>query len=201
MGKGKIAEIMRKFYKALILIAVVIVLALVLVAVFSWKTDTVEIKVDEKIGNTPITVERLRQIGQWEFLTVSDEELVDTVDKHLFRKDEMIRIYYGELRLGIDMRELTDDAFKQRGDTVEILLPPIKLLDENFIDEARTKTFYESGKWNGADMEKMYEKARRQMKERCMTHDNIELARENAVNSMKTMLSTLGVEKYIVNSR
>lgn len=201
MGKGKIAEIMRKFYKALILIAVLIVLALVLVAVFSWKTDTVEIKVDEKIGNTPITVERLRQIGQWEFLTVSDEELVDTVDKHLFRKDEMIRIYYGELRLGIDMRELTDDAFKQLGDTVEILLPPIKLLDENFIDEARTRTFYESGKWNGADMEKMYEKARRQMKERCMTPDNIELARENAVNSMKTMLSTLGVEKYIVNSR
>lgn len=201
MGRLQVSEIMHKAYKTLVLMAITIVLALVLVAVFSWKTDAVELAVDEKIGNTPVTVEQLRQIGQWEFLVVSDEELVDTVDKHLFRTDEMIRIYYGQLRLGIDMAELTADAFKQNGDTLEILLPPVKLLDENFIDEARTKTFYESGKWSGEDMEKMYEKARRQMKARCLTEDNIQMAKDNAVNSMKTMLSALGVEKYIVNSR
>lgn len=201
MSKFDFAKIFSRAYKALWLVAVILVLLLIFMFAFSWKTDAVEIKTNENIGGTPITIERMRQIGEWEFLAVSDEEMVDTVVKRLLSKDELIRVYYGELHLGIDMKELADDAITHQGDTVVVNLPEIKLLDENFIDEARTKTFYESGSWNADVLEKLYDKAKRQMKSRCMTKENLATARENAESSVEAMLISLGVENFIVNAR
>lgn len=199
--KKEVGKVLSRAYKALWLIVAILVLILIFVFMFSWKTDAVEVGADKSIGNTPVTIERMRQIGEWEFLAVSDEEMVDTVVKRLLSKDELIRVYYGELRLGIDMRELADDAITHSGDTVVVTLPQVKLLDENFIDEARTKTFYESGSWNGEVLDKLYDKAKRQMKARCLTRENIKTAQENAESSVKAMLIALGVENFIVNAR
>lgn len=54
-------------------------------------------------------IRSMRSIGQWEFLTVSDEELVDTVRHGFFGDDELIRIYYGTLRLGCDLSKASDN--------------------------------------------------------------------------------------------
>ena len=47
-------------------------------------------------------IQSIRNIGQWEFLSVSDEELIDTVRRGLFSNDRLSRIYYGTMRIGID---------------------------------------------------------------------------------------------------
>ena len=57
-----------------------------IIVVFVWtcngvKNSSLSIGVDEKIDCTPNIVDRMRAIGQWEFLTDSDEELIDTVRK------------------------------------------------------------------------------------------------------------------------
>lgn len=185
--------------KAGVLLAVaVLIIVVVAMVVHAVRNTSVTLAVNEKINNTPVSVERLRQIGEWEFLCIDDEEIVDTTRKHIFSDDELIRIYYGQLRLGIDMKEMADDAIEVYDDSVSILLPEIKLLDENFIDEARTQSFYESGRWNGKDREALYAKAKRQMKERCLTKENMQLARENALEEMKKMLVALGVQKVNV---
>jgi len=201
MSRIEISKILGRAYRALWLAVLLLVLLLVFMFVFAWKTETVAVTTDEHINSTPISIEKMRKIGEWEFLALSDEEMVDTVAKHLLSKNELIRVYYGELRVGVDMNELTDDSFVVRDDTIVINLPPVKLLDERFIDEAKTKTFYESGSWSGKDLEKLYEKAKLQMKARCLTEANMKTARDNAKSSVETMLIALGIEKFIVNAR
>ena len=41
---------------------------------------------------TPSEIESIRRIGQWEFMAINDEELVDTVRKGFFSDDHLVRI-------------------------------------------------------------------------------------------------------------
>ena len=181
------------------------ILALIaFILVFSWlmfceKDNSMEIAVDDKINDTPTQIERIREIGEWEFLSISNEELVDTVRKGLFSDDHLVRIYYGTLRLGIDMHQAAPDWLSVSGDTVRAVLPKVGLLDKNFIDEARTKSFYESGKWKAQDREALYRKAYQQMLRRCMTPDNLRTARENAEAQFKQMFLSMGFKVIIIN--
>ena len=88
--------------------------SLVIVAVF-WlrsctKGDHIEIGADEAIDATPTQIQSIKAIGEWEFLSVSLEELTDTVLKGFFSDDELARIYYGTLRLGINMHQVEPDS-------------------------------------------------------------------------------------------
>jgi hypothetical protein len=78
------------------------------------------------------------------------------------------------------------------GDTVTAVLPKVGLLDKNFIDEARTKSFYESGSWKASDREALYQKAYRMMLQRCMTPSNLKTAEENAEAQFRKMLTAMG---------
>ncbi len=187
-----------KILIGIIAVAVILSSLVVLRLINVFSTSTIVLEVDEKIGNTPVSVERIRQIGEWEFLSISDEEMVDTVRRRLFTKDELVRIYYGELRLGIDMREISDNAIRQKGDSVIVTLPKIKLLDDNFIDEARTRSFYESGSWDNDVREALYQKAKHQMKRNCLTSENIVTARKNAISQVEKMLSSMGISNVRV---
>ena len=89
---------------------------------------------------TPTQIKSIESIGEWEFLAVSDEEIVDTVSHGFFGDSELIRIYYGTLRMGIDLRQARKGWIRLEGDTVCADLPPVRLLGNEFIDEARTST-------------------------------------------------------------
>ena len=168
--------------------------------VFFEKDNSVEIAVENKINDTPTQIERIREIGEWEFLSISNEELVDTVRKGLFSNDHLVRIYYGTLRLGINMRQAAPDWLSVSGDTVRVVLPKVGLLDKNFIDEARTKSFYESGKWKAQDREALYRKAYRQMLRRCITPDNLKTARDNAETQFKQIFLSMGFKVIIISN-
>ena len=149
-------------------------------------------------GNSDITIDKtqvnsVRDIGQWEFLTINDEELVDSTESRLLGSDRKItRIYYGTLRLGIDLSKMHEDALVMKGDTLDVTLPPFTLLDDDFIDEARTKPFYENGSWDQKAREALYAQAKRKMKERCLTEDNINIAQLNAVHEMAQVFRSMG---------
>lgn len=160
--------------------------------VFFEKDNTIDLGVDDRIGDTPTQIESMKSIGEWEFLSVSNEELVDTVRKGLFSDDHLVRIYYGTLRLGINMHQAKPHWLTVSGDTVTAVLPKVWLLDKNFIDEARTKSFYESGSWKASDREALYQKAYRMMLQRCMTPSNLKTAEENAEAQFRKMLTAMG---------
>ena len=127
----------------------------------------------ERVTLTPTQIKSIESIGEWEFLAVSDEEIVDTVSHGFFGDSELIRIYYGTLRMGIDLRQARKGWIRLEGDTVCADLPPVRLLGNEFIDEARTQTFYETGTWTAADRKRLYLKASRIMLQRVVNRDNL----------------------------
>ena len=188
-----------KQYK--IVIGAVVLIAVV--AIFFWvksalKSNYIEIGSNERIESTPTQIQSIRDIGEWEFLSVSAEEMVDTVRKGFFSDDELVRIYYGTLRLGIDMQQLSDDAITLQGDTLQATLPKVGLLDKDFIDEAKTKSFYESGKWSPKDHEALYRKAQSQMLQHCLTKENVNAAQSNAESQLSNLFKSLGYRNVIL---
>ena len=152
----------------------------------------------DRIDVTPEQITAMQAIGHWEFLAISDEEMVDTVRRGIFFDDQLVRIYYGTLRLGIDMQQLTADRFSTVGDTIRIELPPIQLLDDRFIDEARTRSFINKGEWSGADREALYQRARRQMLRQALTPQNIQRAQQNAEQQIGNMVRSMGFKNVVI---
>jgi hypothetical protein len=184
---------MTKYVKLIIGVAVVIAVIFVLFWVKSCVKDNyLELGTNDTIDPTPTQIQSIRAIGEWEFLSVSAEEMVDTVRKGFFTDDELVRIYYGTLRLGIDMQQLRDDAITVQGDTLQVTLPKVGLLDKDFIDESKTKPFYESGKWSPQAHDALYRKARNQMLHHCLTKENMDAAQSNAETQLTNLFHTLG---------
>lgn len=172
------------------------ILALILAGTLYWlnKDNTVSVTTEEQTTLSPTQVESIEAIGEWEFLAISNEELVDTVRRGFFGDDQLVRIYYGTLRLGINMKDVKEGWIQANTekDSIVCTLPPIRLLDNNFIDEARTRSFFEEGKWTGADRQALYDRAYAQMKKRCFTPANIRIAQRNAKQQFRDMFKAMG---------
>ena len=172
------------------------ILALILAGTLYWlnKDNTVSVTTEEQTTLSPTQVESIEAIGEWEFLAISNEELVDTVRRGFFGDDQLVRIYYGTLRLGINMKDVKEGWIQTNAekDSIVCTLPPIRLLDNNFIDEARTRSFFEEGKWTGADRQALSDRAYAQMKKRCLTPANIRIAQRNARQQFRDMFKAMG---------
>ena len=153
---------------------------------------------DNKIDITPEVIQSIKSIGEWEFLSIADEEMVDTTRKGIFSDDHLVRIYYGQLSIGVNMRKVGPRWIEATGDSVTVTLPKVELLDNDFIDEARTKSFYESGRWSAADREAMYRRAYSMMKRNCLNAKNIRAAEMNAEAQMTNIMKGLGFRAVTV---
>lgn len=203
--KEKILQFAKTYKKELCIVAVTAIAA-VAITLFFMKKDWgsgIDVGVSgTEIDNTPQIVQKIKQIGEWEFLSVTSEELVDTTASNkvigikIGKDKQLVRVYTGTLRFGIDTKEMAEQSFEVVDDTLVVTLPEIKLLDENFIDEAKTVAFYENGSWSDLDRQKLYEKAVRQMKENNVTSANLSKARSNAVEQMNVMLKAMGAKRY-----
>ena len=171
------------------------IIAVILLAVWVYRSlgdARLEMGSDDSIGLTPTQIESIKAVGEWEFLSISTEELVDTTRKRLFSDDQLVRIYYGTLRLGVNMKQVEPKWIRQRNDTLFLTLPKVGLLDHDFIDEARTKSFFESGTWKAEDRESLYKRAYRKMISHCLTTANLNTAEDNARESFKKLLRSMG---------
>lgn len=181
-----------------VIIILLIVIAIVLSAFWIVRkhfshAEPLHFETNDNIDLTPEVVHSMQEIGQWEFLAISDEELVDTARETFWGKDELVRIYYGTVRLGIDLSKAKPGWIKANKDSVKVVLPKIQILDENFIDEAQTRAFYEKGSWSEADRKRLYDKAYRVMRQRCYNTQNIKSAERNAAAEIDKLLTAFGM--------
>ena len=184
-------------------LAGIVVAAIVALAVLWWlvsgiSQSEVTLDVNQEIDLTPEQITSIEAIGEWEFLAIANEELVDTTRKGFFKDDHLVRIYYGTVRLGIDMKNVEPGWIQTGGDSIVVTLPQPGLLDKNFIDEARTKSFFETGKWSHQDRDKLYQKAYRQMLAHCLTPANLRSARENGEALFTKMMKSIGYERVSI---
>ena len=189
----------------LVLISATVTLVLVVAAVFLIKrtltNQHIEVSHNQEISITPVVMESIRNTGQWVFMEIADEELVDTARHGFFGDDELARVYYGTLRLGFDMQQYKEEWLSVKGDTLIATLPPIGLVDDNFLDEARTRSFYESGKWSEEDRAALAEKAKDKMRQRCLSKSNLASARKSARTQLWTMFRALGFKNIRIENK
>ena len=156
-------------------------------------------KENSELLPSPTQLRSIERIGKWEFLSIETEEIVDTIRQRLLLPDQhLVRIYRGTLSLGIDLSQAQQDWVRMREDTVVVALPPIVLLNPQFINEAETQTFHETGTWDAQSREQLYQKARRQMLDRCLSERNKEKAREAGKAQMATLMRNLGIVNVVV---
>ncbi len=195
---------MKTLFKYVLLAVLLIVGAGLL---WHWMRSSTRLQLGVTQKSTQRTrIERMQDIGEWEFLTISDEELVDTtaVVNHLWPlpdgEKRLVRIYTGTLRLGFDLKnDVMPGWARETGDSIDVTLPAIRLLDERFIDEAATHALIEDGRWTYREREKLTAKAQRQMRERCLTPENIRHAEQNALNQVEQTLRALGYRRVSVH--
>ncbi len=178
----------------LLLVLVIVVVIGAIYIVHSLKGNSISLFVGDSKDAGIMQLMEMKEIGEWEFLSIEDEELVDTVKKGFLSDDYLVRIYYGTLRLGFNMDEVEDGWISFDKGTLCVTLPKVRLLDERFIDEARTKAFYESGKWSDQDRIDMYSRAYEKMVARCLTEENLKSAEENATRQFHRLLRSLGYD-------
>ena len=154
--------------------------------------------VDKPIAQSPEEILHLRSIGQWEFLSVESEELVERHHTGLMSDRDLICIYRGTLRIGVDLRKLPEDWVEVKGRNAIVHLPQPSLLDENFLDESRTTVFMEQGLFRAEQREAMIAEAKNKMKQRALTTDNLSIARRNAESQFQKLFHAMGYEDVIV---
>lgn len=182
-----------------ILLAPLVIIAIVGGVIWYLNSsNSLGLSTDDHIDITPTQIQEIQNIGQWEFLSINDEDLIDTVSRGFFSDSELVRIYYGTVRLGIDLRQAGPQWLHVEGDSIIAMLPPITLLERNFIDEARTRSFFEKGTWTDGDREQLYKRAYRKMLKRCFTPENIKIAEENARQQFMQFLRSMGYKKIRV---
>lgn len=152
----------------------------------------------ERIEPTAEQVMALRDIGQWEFLSVETEELVEHHEARTFGDHHLVKIYRGRLSLGVDMQQTRDGWFRDSLSTAIVTLPPIGILDDQFIDEARTVTFYEKGRFSAATQQRLYDKAAAAMRRRALAPANIAEAESSAREHFTRLLRSLGYKEVVV---
>ena len=180
---------------------IIIILTLVVVVIIalrwlvrSLSHSEVTVAANEQIDITPEQITSIKALGEWEFLAIANEELVDTVRKNILKDDHLVRIYYGTVRLGVNMHQVSPGWIRTAEDSIEVVLPKIGLLDRDFIDEARSKSFFESGKWSPKDREALYRKAYKKMLHRSLTKENINKAQQNGEAQFRQMMRSMGYE-------
>lgn len=187
-----------KYKLAGIVVAAIVALVALWWIVSGISQSEVTLDVNQEIDLTPEQITSIEAIGEWEFLAIANEELVDTTRKGFFKDDHLVRIYYGTVRLGINMKNVEPGWIQTGGDSIVVTLPQPGLLDKNFIDEARTKSFFETGKWSHQDRDKLYQKAYRQMLAHCLTPANLRSARENGEALFTKMMKSIGYERVSI---
>lgn len=187
-----------KYIKGLVIVAAFALIALLAAAwVRCSRSDEpiAEFKLvsEKEIAVTPQVVKSIKDIRQWEFVKLTDEEVIDTVRKvALWPDDRLVLVFYGTPRIGIDLSDASDNWVVNRNDSIILTLPQPRLLDTNFIDEALTEVFAQSGKWSASDRERMYESARSKMVARALSDDNLQRVRNAAQERFSTIFMSLG---------
>lgn len=161
---------------------------------------------NEAIERTPEEIRVLKDIKQWECLSVETEELIERHEPHTFGDKHLVKVFKGRLSIGINMEKAADDWFTvdstacaTGGRPSAVLhLPDVELLDEEFIDEARTTTFFEKGVFSPKVKQELYEEAARAMKARTLTPDNLEAARKAAEDQFVRIFQSLGFSPVAV---
>ena len=89
--------------------AIIIAITYIYIGIKENSPIHLEVERNTRIDLTPEQILSVRDIGQWEFLTINTEELVEWQRSRTLTTDRLTRIYKGMGGIGMEMRNVWED--------------------------------------------------------------------------------------------
>lgn len=147
--------------------------------------------------DTASQIEEIRSIKILEVARYECEELYEYKREGKIIDDELIKIYYGKLMLGIDFGKIKDDCLKKDGTTAHITLPDIELLNRGKVLDF-SRTFDQSGWVDNKLRQEAAKAAEEYIITKYITPETKEKARQAAVVYVDNLLKGLGYTDVVV---
>lgn len=159
---------------------------------------------EERTQMTPVVIDSIRSIGQWELASIELTTTIDTVQKRWMGlvKDKVRCSYQGRMSVGIDMKTLPEKWYHTDKDTIFLRYPDICLLDSNFIDESMTRVVLSENDdfaQNAKVKKGMLEKARSRMIKEGITSLVVAECKEKAVRETTERFKAIGYKNVVVD--
>ena len=191
--------------KILVKTAVYAVIAIILWLMISKLVSVVAPDVtttdNERIDSTEVVVKNIETSRQWVFLKIPVEEVVSR-EKGLIWKDNLTKKFKGQIELGLDLRMMLPGWAKYKpGDFshIELNMPPIEILNNEFLDEAASQTLIDEGSWSLEEKKLMKEEAIEKMSQQALSLHNVEAAEALARRELTEKFLKLGYKDVKVN--
>ena len=152
----------------------------------------------------PVVVEGIQELDQlatvrWtESVPVTRESGGDALER-LFSGEKVLLIATGEVEAGVNLADIGKDDVSVNGDSVTIKLPEPEILSAS-LDEEKTHVYdRDFSPLNVRPDDDLVEKARAQalvkIKGAALENEILDTAEQNAENSIRAFVTTLGFEK------
>jgi hypothetical protein len=152
----------------------------------------------------PVVVEGIQELDQlatvrWtESVPVTRESGGDALER-LFSGEKVLLIATGEVEAGVNLADIGKDDVSVNGDSVTIKLPEPEILSAS-LDEEKTHVYdRDFSLLNVRPDDDLVEKARAQalvkIKGAALENEILDTAEQNAENSIRAFVTTLGFEK------
>lgn len=188
-----------RFTPAMGCLSFIIVLLVVAIAIVKSMPELFsKVKKGEEIILTATQLRDIKSNNSWCFYQLEiGPERVDTTSGLAV----LSRFYYGTMHIGVNIEKTPDNWLYQKGDTFYVKLPPIEVIDEEFIDESKTTTFEDThifSKWSDADYGALLAKAHRQMIAKYFNSKSISMAEHNGRHKMTEIVRSLRFHGAVV---
>lgn len=130
-----------KYYAVLVVLAIMAIIVLFFVGKAVVATSAVDVKAEKRVEMTPAVIDSLRAIKQWELAVVPVKTVVDTVERKWMGivKNLISKKYEGRISIGVDLQKVSSISYTVNGDTINLVVSDVCVLDSNFIDETKTE--------------------------------------------------------------
>lgn len=146
------------------------------------------------VVDTPSQIEEIRQIGELEVAHFDCEELYEFKREGRIYDDELTKVYYAKLKIGIDLSEVKESDIEKDGKTIKVTLPEVRLLNEGKILDF-SRTFSQSGDVDNTFRRDAAKAAEEWIVRKYITSEVMENARRSVVSYVENYLRSIGYEE------
>lgn len=158
---------------------------------------TQQVSIDE----TPLVIQQIRSIAELNTASLYHEFVIDSTVPSIIPlqslKKRLVLIAKGKVTAGVNLQLLDSSRMFVKGDSVSIQLPGAAVTGVE-LNPSSFETFYENGRWSGAEVSAVKMKARQILIKEATRRKLVKSANENAKRTVTDFLHAAGFTRINV---